>query len=410
MDLTKRQALFLIIICLSVNKVQRLPSLISTNIGRHGWLVFLIMGFIDVIFLLLALWFNKKAGGCSTYEICEKAGGKLFAKIICLFFVVFYLIKSLLPYEAVHDLFANILFDHLSWGLYSLLLGVSILFIASRELRNIGRLSEIFFYIILVSFISLLILGATTTNYFRFLPVADINVGGLIGTCFEYNIWYGDFLIIYAFVGRMKQEDGSLGWPVIVSMIVCTIVLSFTYIVFYGLYEHLTPNQNSLISAISQFSLLGLDIGRVDWFLVLFFQVATLISSSLYLYLSSNYIRQVFGIKNNVLVMIILVGLIYIADIFIFKSVQEGAGILATASKYFSILMIVAMPIVLIITAFVASKKIKRKKGKIDYSIQKYCLLVKASKFNSVPSRVAKQLNQKLINKKPSKKRRRADV
>ena len=51
MVLTNRQSLFLLVICLMANKVQRLPSLISTSVGRHGWLIYLALGIIDVIFL-----------------------------------------------------------------------------------------------------------------------------------------------------------------------------------------------------------------------------------------------------------------------------------------------------------------------------------------------------------------------
>ena len=87
MELTKKQAIFLVVICLMANKVQRLPSLISSSIGRHGWLAFLVMGVLDIIFLMVMLRFNKKANNRPTYQICEKAGGKVYAKFI--FFLIF---------------------------------------------------------------------------------------------------------------------------------------------------------------------------------------------------------------------------------------------------------------------------------------------------------------------------------
>ena len=50
-ELTKRQAMILLIICFVANKAQRLPSFIAANMGRHGWLVTLILGLIDVLML-----------------------------------------------------------------------------------------------------------------------------------------------------------------------------------------------------------------------------------------------------------------------------------------------------------------------------------------------------------------------
>lgn len=373
MELTKRQALFLIIICLFANKVQRLPSLVSTNVGRHGWMIFLIMGVLDILFLLLALLFNKRAKNKTTYEICKGAGGDWFAKIVYILFSVYFLANSLLPYEAVHDIFANILFDHLSWEIYSLVLALTILFLASKSLRNLGRIGELFFFIIAISFIILLVLGAVTTNYLRVLPVADINITEFLDTCVHYNLWFGDFLIIYTFVGRVKEDDGKLGWPIIITFIVSTIVVSFTYIVFYGLYEHLSSNQNSLISAISQFSLLGLDIGRVDWFLVLFFQIGAVISSSTYLYLSGDCLKQVFGLKKNWIIIPILTFIIYAVDIFIFKSVQIGASIIANVSKYFALFMIICLPIILLIVQRVDNKKDKH--NLLRNGMEKYTIL-----------------------------------
>ena len=55
-ELTKRQALFLLVVCFIANKAQRLPSFIATSIGRHGWLVTLILGMLDVVMLFLMLW------------------------------------------------------------------------------------------------------------------------------------------------------------------------------------------------------------------------------------------------------------------------------------------------------------------------------------------------------------------
>lgn len=396
MELTKRQALFLIVICLMANKVQRLPSLISSSVGRHGWLVFLLMGIVDVIFLLLVLLFNKKTGSDTTYQTCQRTGGKWFAKVIYVLLGVYFLAKALLPYEAVHDIFANILFDYLSWESYSLVLALTIFFIANRRLRNIGRLGEIFFYIIAISFIVLLVLGAATTNYHRILPVKDINVPEFIDTCLEYSLWFGDFLIIYAFVGRIKQDDGYLGWPLILVYGICVLVLSFTYIVFYGLYEHLSPNQNSLISAISQFSLLNLEIGRIDWFFVLFFQIATVVSCGVYLHLASDSFRQVFGLKEKKYVALVLTILIYLADIFVFKSIQAGASAIASVSKYFTAFMSIILPIILLIAACVANKKKKRKIDKVGENLKPYCFL---SRMENVESKMKRLKKPKLLTK-----------
>lgn len=399
MALTKRQSLFLLLICFLVIKVQRLPSLIATNVGRHGWLVLLILGGVDVLFLLLVLLFNKKAGDKTTYEVCERVGSKWLAKIIYILFAIYFILKCILPYEAVHDIFANILFDHLSWELYSVILAGTILFVASRRLRNIGRLGELFFFFIAISFIVLLVLGAVTTNYYRTLPIADINGSEFLDTCIHYNLWFGDFLILYLFIGRVKQDDSKLGWPIIVGYLICVIASAFAYIVFYGLYEYLASNQNSLISSISQFSLLGLDIGRIDWFFVLFFQIGTVISSALYLFLSGDCFKKVFGLKKIWVPLIILAIGVYLADIFIFKSVQAGASIVANITKYFALFMIIILPMILFVIVCIYNKKQQSKRSLLCEDFKKISFLVKRKKVNSSDNLVEYQIDSTLIKK-----------
>lgn len=373
MELTKRQAIFLTLICLLASKVQRLPSLVSVSMGRHGFLVFLVMGGIDIVMLLVCLLFNKLAGRQTTYGVLKKTGGQWLAKTIYLGLAVYYFFNAILPYEAVHDLFGNILFDELSWGLYSLVLVFAVLFIASRGLKNLGRLSEIFFMLIVLSFATLLVFGASTTDFHRSLPLTDISGSALLGTCFQYNVWFGDFLVIYMFVGRMKEDDGKLGWPVILSFAVATIVLAFTYMVFYGLYDNLSGEQNSLISSISQFALLDLDIGRIDWFFVLFFQFSTLISASTYIFLSARALAEVVfdfkklekqnkeKTKRRVFIFLAaLSGALYLLDIFVFKSNQEGVAIMADVTKYFGIVIVLVVPVILLVFGIIFNQKCKK--------------------------------------------------
>ena len=380
MELTKRQTIFILITSLFANKVQRLPSLTASHLGRHGYLFFLVMGLIDTLMLLVCLGFNKLAGHrTSTYILLEKTGSAWFSKPIFILFAVYFLFNALLPYEAIHDMFASVLFDNLTWEIYSLLMVLTVFFMASRGLKTLGRLYEIFFYLIIGSFAILLCMGAATTNFARSLPLCDLNVASFAKTCFEYNLWFGDFLLIYMFVGKIKQDDGYLGWPIILAQVISTLVLSFAYMVFYGLYQNLAPNQNSLISSISLYSLLGLNIGRVDWFFVLFFQIGAVLCAGTYLFASAYCLYEVLSrhhlkgvtqsgflkgedkkAKKMMFILLFLVAVIYVADTNLFKSNQQGVAILTNITKYFGTFMVIVLPFILLIAAAVYHKKRKK--------------------------------------------------
>lgn len=360
-ELTKRQAMFLLIICFVANKAQRLPSFIASNMGRHGWLVTLILGFVDVLVLFVMLWTNRVSRGRTCYDMCKNAGGKWFAKFIVFFFSLYYLLNALLPYEAIHDVFSNVLFDHLSWELYSFFIVFAIAFLATYGLRTIGRVGELLVWIIGVGLIGLLILGATTTDFLRILPIYDIDAGNLFETCFSYSMWFGDFTIVYIFMGRVKEDDGRMNFWFPVVLLIVSGLMSFGYMIYYGLYDVLAPEQTNAISSISQFALLNLDIGRVDWFLVLFFELSTFISSGLYVFGASKCLCEVFEIKKQKIVTIVLPIIIYSLDIFVFKSVGRGASKLARYVKYFYPMIAIGFPLMLLVASFVSRKKDKQK-------------------------------------------------
>lgn len=376
-ELTKKQAMFLLVICFVANKAQRLPSLISANVGRHGWIVNLILGGIEILFLSLMLFTNKFANGKTCNEMCENVGGKWLAKPVGLVFAVYFLLNALLPYEAVHEVFSNVLFDHLSWELYSLFIVFTIMFFVTRGLKTIGRIGELFFFLIVSSLVVLMILGGFTTSFRRILPVFDIDGGKLFETCHDFSLWFGDFVIMYLFMGRVKEDQKKMGFGFVFMLTLSVLLMSFAYVIFYGLYGILSSEQTNAISAISQFSLLSLDIGRVDWFLVLFFEISTFISSGVYVFGASKFLCEVFETKKQNLVSIMLVFAIYFLDIFVFKSVGKGVQELAMIVKYLYPLVVIFLPIVLFFVGLASAKK--DSKNTMVRGIEKFNILFSSS-------------------------------
>ncbi len=372
-ELTRFQAVCLLTICFVANKTQRLPSLISANVGRHGWIVNLILGGIELLMLCVLLFTIKFSGGRTCYKLCENAGGKWFAKFVVFFFAIYFMLNALLPYEAVHEVFSNVLFDHLSWELYSLFIVFAIAFFASKGLVVIGRIGELFFVLILSSLILLVVLGGFTTSFVRVLPIFDIDWSKIFETCYGFSLWFGDFIIMYLFMGRIKEDGKKKDWIFVVSLAVSVVLMSFAYVIFYGLYGLLSSEQTNAISAISQFSLLSLDIGRVDWFLVLFFEISTFISSGIYVFGASKFFSEVFETKSHKLFSVILPLVIYFLDIFIFKSIGQGVGRLAFVVKYFYPFVILAFPVILFFASLVSRSK-DRKKLKTN-KIERFAVL-----------------------------------
>lgn len=359
MELTERQSIYLLIICSLATKVQTLPSLIAGDLGRFGWLYFLVLGVIDVLFVLLALYINNMANGKTLYEMLEVTIGRLGAKIVSILFAGYFIFSAILPYEALHNVFANILFEDLSWPLFSILLVLAVFYLGSRGLKTIGRVSELYFRIIAICFIALLAISFSTASLNRLLPLRELNVGTFALTSFNYSFWFGDFLLVLMFMGKVKQ---SKKLPLKMSLaFICEIILIvIAYIIFYGIYGNLTLYQNNMITDISEFSLLNLEIGRLDWFLMLGVQTSTIIACAVDIYLASYNFAKVFDIKKSYKVTIFAVAIVYLLDVFVFKNITNSAVVVSSISRWVALAVQYVLPIFILIVAVCYARKRNR--------------------------------------------------
>ena len=128
----KRQAILLILICAISTKIQRLPSMISLGVGRDAWLIVLALGLIDTIFLAFALWFfNRHNSTHLAFDVVKNSMGNFMGRVVCFALFLYFGLKSILPSEAIHDLFANVLFDTLDFKFFGLILLGVVVFVSA---------------------------------------------------------------------------------------------------------------------------------------------------------------------------------------------------------------------------------------------------------------------------------------
>ena len=95
------------------------------------------------------------------------------------------------------------------------------------------------------------------------------------------------------------------------------------YIEFFGIYKDYTPMKPSLISVLSEQSMLGVNIGRVDWFFILFTEIGTILSSGAFIYFAKKCLENVFPKTNSVWLLAGLMLLIYLVDIFYLVDINK---------------------------------------------------------------------------------------
>lgn len=355
--ISNRQLTFLVMISVFALKLQGLFALISNGVGRDGWIFLSIYFVIDIFMLFLVIGIIKMFPGMSFYELLCKCVGKVVAKIIIAFYAIFFLLKIIIPYKGVNDLFDNVLFDELPWSIFSILFLIALYFVASKGLNSIARMSEILFWIIIVGVVGGLTMSLGATNLIRLFPMLENGFNGFLETGRKYNLWFGDFIILFMFMGR-TDEKTKFRW-IVLGYVISAVIVVVLFVEFYSIYENIAIYENQGLVDVTQFALIGLDIGRIDRILVLCGFFSTFITPALFVFIVSDCISSIFSTGFNRYFILFTLVVIYVLDTFCFADISFAISLYANIFSYFSVFVYEILT--LIIFMFACAKKLKQK-------------------------------------------------
>ncbi len=331
--MTARQFYIMLFITTISLKVQKLPSLIYDELGKDGYLILFAYFVVDFVGIMLAFYIRSKIKGKNLLENSQNKFVNIIKKCLVLFVVFYFILQALLLYESIQNLFEHILFDNLSWVIFSLLLIVTIYMLVFTGIKNIARNFELYFFIIMVSYVLIAIIGATKADFTVVLPLDTICAKQILSKFVDFNLWFGDFFLVLFMSNHTKKA--KLKWTLLVYTISIAF-LTLLYIELNGIYGVYTGMKPTLISTITEQSMLGVNIGRVDWFLILFTEVGTILSCGVCLYFAKQCLSYVFPKLKKCYAVAILLASIYALNVFylldIHMRIEVFTGYLGVAS------------------------------------------------------------------------------
>lgn len=358
--ITRKQAIMLFLICTISSKLQKLPCLLACEVSSDIWQVLLLGALFDIVFIILTIAITNLCPQTTIADMLNKTFGKTFGFIIGAMLLFYFICTSLMPYQAVRDVFASNLFDKLSWQIFSIFLLLTVGYLAFSGMRTIGRTAELYFWIISVSVVALITLGLITSPLSNVLPAFTTPFNKVLRCTTKHSIWFGDYLIFYVLIGHIKPNKTALKFTDTFYYLGAILIYSAAYVAFYGLYTVLFSTQTSLLTSISSFSLLDLDIGRADWFLVLFSQIASVISCSTYIYCATNCLNRLTGNKHYGLCLIACLLVLYFTDIFGFGNIDAGITMFILITKWPATIIQTIVPVICFISALILYRRNKK--------------------------------------------------
>lgn len=393
--MTPRQFYIIIAIYTISIKVQKLPCVMYNALQKDSFVLMLLYFIINILGILFVFFVLKNT---SNKTLKQEKNAKLrnFCKRIIMFFTMFYFIlRGILLYEHVQDLFSNTLFDNLPWSLFCLLLLFAVFFLARGEIDNIALNYEIYMTVIVSAYVIIAILGASQTDFRAILPLETINISKTIANILPFNIWFGDFLLVF-YVGR-HVEKIKLSKTLLVYTL-ASLFCILLFVEFNGIYESYTPLQPGLISVLSEHSMLGINVGRVDWFLILLTEIGAILSCSLSIYFANACAKSAFPKLNPLFIELVIIAMFYVMDIFVFVDLKAKQTFFLGSASVFSLVLKIFT--VLLLLCLALKQYIgKNKKPKFENSGDK--LIADADKKpqkTSKKSQKSQKNNQKLKN------------
>lgn len=312
--MSARQFYITLAICTITMKMQKLPCLVAGVLGKDAWLMFLIFTSLNILGILFVFLILKHVNLKNVLKSSNNVFFNTLKFILMLATTLYFLTQSLLMYEHIHDLFANTLFDNLSWSFFSLFLLFAVFFLAHRGLENTALNFELYTWIIVVPLVLLSLLGASKADFSVILPLETINFKVIFENMKQFSCWFGDFfLILYLAV---KAKDIKLSKTLFVYMI-SMLFMTFLVVVFVGIYDKVAPLEPGLISVISEQSLLDLSLGRLDWFLILFTEIGAILACSINLYFANLCLHVALPKAKPIYLKFFNAIVLYILDVFV---------------------------------------------------------------------------------------------
>lgn len=295
-QLTTRQICFFIIAFLPITKFFMMPSVVAKFAQEDMWISILINLTIDFL-TITALTYTCKKSSLTFFEMLENAFGKTISKIILFFYFVFFFAKAIIPLDEQRDYVEYTLYTLMPNVFYFFPFFIVAFYLCMKNLRTIGRLSDILWLVSIIGFSLLIILSISNVDVGAILPVGARGFNNIIKGAYSSFIWFSDAAYFLFFIGQFKYNKKDYK-KIFFSYGVHFIMVILFAIIFYSIFTSIAYRQRFALTEISKYTTVINNIGRLDFLGILLLLLSNLIALSLPLYFCCKILNRIFNLKK----------------------------------------------------------------------------------------------------------------
>jgi len=359
-QLKTRQVCFFLLAFIPVSKIFFLPSMVAKCSDHDLWLSVIFSFAIDFTVLAFCLYACKK-NDLTFFALVENTFGKVGGKIVCFLFVIYFLLKAILPLNEHKDYVELTLYTLMPTKLYFLPFFAVAFYLCFKNFNALGRCADILWVVTILGLLILLSLSFSNADFSAILPVGARGVKNVIkGSYYSLN-WFGDSLYVLLFTGQFTF-DKKATVKIVVSYLISALLVVVFMIIFYCIFTSIAFRQKFALTEISKYTTVINNLGRFDYIGIFMILFSSIFSLSLPMFFSSKLLDYVFNIKKRWISPLIAVGGEFLIMIFFVRRLFAMESYIPKYCGVFFFFMSVILPVVICI--FGSRKEIKYERTK----------------------------------------------
>jgi spore germination protein KB len=282
------------------------------------------------------------------FETMQIIFGKVVAKILFFIYFIYFTLNTFAVTESLFLYLSEHLYFQYNWAQYIFPLFLMIMFVSSTDLSALVRTIQFFIPFIILSVLLSIFLSSLNCDFSNCLPLFENGLSNSLNI-FDYSFWFGDGLIMVLFFGKIDRKKSIK--PIIISIVVMSILVSFFFLVFYCVFETDTINNKEAITDVLRVLPQNSDVVNVNWVITLLWQLALLVYICLYSYISRIFLEGLFNFHNAKVSVPIVLMLVLASLLVINFDMSKLLFFLVNYAKYFAILCHYVLPVIIFITS-----------------------------------------------------------
>lgn len=298
MKINTRQLSVIIFYVITSLKLLALPSLIYLISENDSWLVFILMVLIDIGLTSIIISFLHQSEQLNFFEFLKQRFGIVFAKVFCFAFLLVFLLDLLDATTGVQRLLINNFYIELKWYVYLIPQLCILAYITYKGLRNIGRLCELFFLVIIFGIAFIVLKSLTDFDPTFFMPFLSKGVSPVFKALFKHISWFGTPVSLLFMMGEIDFKDHKKS-RYIKYFLVAGLFVVITTSAFYGVFKSNAGLHSFAISDLGEISNSSTALDELSWLIVSLWVIAQTLQLAIVFYASIFAFRYLFNIKNS---------------------------------------------------------------------------------------------------------------